>query len=237
MFILKDIITKCGVFILLLPCANALSDNSKPADPGISLGVQISTLGLGAQLGKQVSPNFGARLGFNTLNYSGGSSSNFSSGGLSYSGSLKLSSVTLLGDLYPTKNTSFHLTGGLVENSNSVSASATPAADPTDANPITINGNTYFANDIGTETSKVSFSKSDPYIGIGWGKPYGSGGAIRLSLDLGAMFESSSVSSSHTAATDSNNKNLNNDVNSSIQSTLKYLKVYPVVSLGIAFHV
>jgi hypothetical protein len=203
-------------------------------DAGYSANVHIGTLGLGADVGKQFTPNFAARLGFNSYSYSHSATET----NVSYAGHLDLSSVELLGDLYPGKRGSFHFTVGYVNNSNHLDGTGQAS------NGIyTINNDTYTAAEVGTFNGHVDFEQNDPYLGIGFGKPSEAGSRIRLIFDLGALFEGSpNVSLTHSGgiATGALLTKLNTDIaaqQNKTQGDLNSFKVYPVVSLGLAVHI
>ncbi|MSR07033.1 MAG: hypothetical protein EXR93_08220 [Gemmatimonadetes bacterium] len=83
-----------------------------PPSLGITIGVKATTLGLGAEIGKVVGSRLGLRVGIN--GFTRAQSFNFSD--IDYNVSLKLQTVTVLGDLYLLGP--LRLSGGLVINKN-----------------------------------------------------------------------------------------------------------------------
>jgi len=66
------------------------------------------------------------------------------------------------------------------------------------------------------------------------------GSAVRVTFDVGALFEGDpnvTVTHSSTLLNAQQGATLDGDIQSSIKNTLDDLKVYPVVSLGLAFHI
>lgn len=200
-----------------------------PAD--MAVAARISTLGLGLEVSKQVNPNLAARLGFNTYSYS----HDFTSSDITYGGHLKLQSIAALADLYPAQHSAFHVTAGLLINNNKLSGTGRANGQ----GQFTINGHTYSAGDVGTLNGSVTFpNKIAPYLGIGFGKPAGGGSQLQLLADIGVVFQGK-PRLSLSATNPGNNPSLTSDVNAQreqSQHDVNKFNLYPVVSLGLAYH-
>jgi hypothetical protein len=216
----------------VIPSAHAQTPKTPavPTSSDASVTFRVSTLGLGLELGKQFSSHFAGRLGFN--NYSLSRNATYES--VPYSAKLKLNSVSALADYYPSEHGSFHLTGGLVIDNNRLSGTGKPSGSET----YTINGQTYTVTEVGTLSGSATFNKYVPYFGIGFGRPDTGGSPLRLLLDIGVVLQGKpdlSLTASGAAADPS----LASDVQAvreKTQSDLDKFQVYPVVSVGLAYH-
>ena len=158
----------------------ALPMQAYAADGMMKLDAHVSTLGGGLELAMPMTERYTARLGFNTFKIS----SNQSSGGLNYTGDLKLSSVTALVDWRPWSGVT-HLTAGLIVNNNKLEMNAAATSGST----YNINGFNYTANTGDAINTAVDFNKVSPYLGIGWtGQPKKKGfsfsSGTQLTLDM-----------------------------------------------------
>jgi hypothetical protein len=70
-------------------------------------------------------------------------------------------------------------------NNNELKLTGKPSAGST----YTINGVTYTAAQVGTLTGTLTFNKTAPYLGLGWGNRPGS--KLGLSADIGALYQGS----------------------------------------------
>ena len=219
--------------------AQAPKPAAAPASPKttpFSVQARVSTLGLGIEGSVLVAPQIALRAGYNGYNYS----RSVSSQGIDYNGKLKLSSVPVLADVYPSKHGSFHLSAGLLFNSSSVKATGKPGGS---SETYTLNGTTYSAADVGSLDGRVTFSKTSPYLGIGFGKPAG-GSMLQFLFDVGVVFQgkphlsldrSGGVAITDPALSDMINAALAAQRDKS-QSDVNKLQYYPVVSVGLAYH-
>lgn len=209
----------------------------KPAVP-VSAAIRVSTLGVGIEAAALVSPNLALRVGYSGYTYSHTQTSQ----DVTYDGKLKLSSVSALADVYPSQSGTFHVTGGLVLNSNTITAQGKPSVMGA-AQTYTLNGVTYSAADVGTLDGRASFSKTAPYLGIGFGKPAG-GGAVQFLFDLGVVFQGKPhLSLARNGGINITNPTLSDQINAAVnaqrdktQSDLNKFQYYPVVSIGLAYH-
>lgn len=151
-------------------------NNKKKA--GIS--VRISTLGFGSELVGSFHPKWNVRLGFNIFSYkySGKDVEN----DVSYDADLKLQSLTLLLDWYPSGRT-FRISGGLVNNLNNIDL----LIGSTKSYEIGVK--TYSPDKIGKINGKIDFDKFAPYIGFGWGNSLTN--SFALVFDIGMFYQNS----------------------------------------------
>jgi hypothetical protein len=204
----------------------ALPMQAYAAEGMFRLDAHVSTLGGGLEVGAPLSERYTARVGFNTFKASG----NTDSGGLSYQGDLKLSSVSVLMDWRPWSGVT-HLTAGVIFNSNKLELNATAIAGTYD-----FNGVPYTSTGGDTVTTTVDFNKVSPYLGIGWsGQPKKQG--FSFSTDIGILFQGSPKASVTTTGTwgGANTAQLAADAQAQLNSDLSNFKYYPVLSVGIGY--
>ncbi len=211
----------------------ALPMQAYAADGMVKLDAHVSTLGGGLELAMPMTERYTARLGFNQFKFSASENS----GGVTFSGDLKLSSVTTLVDWRPWSGVT-HLTAGVIFNSNKLELSGTVA-----------NGSTYDASGTtftcaatggcGVNTS-VGFNKVSPYLGIGWsGQPKKQG--FSFSTDIGILFQGSPSATVNSQGTwtaggvSTTTTALDADAQKQLNSDLSSFKYYPVVSVGIGY--
>ncbi len=217
--------------------AQSAAAKTKPA-VNASLAVRVSTLGIGVEGSVLAAPNVALRLGYNGYSYSRTATSQ----DVTYDGKLKLSSVSALADIYPSKSGTFHLTAGLVFNSNEITASGKPSLT-NGTQTYTLNGMTFNASDVGTLDGRASFSHTAPYLGIGFGKPAGSS-PVQFLFDVGVVFQGKPhLSLARNGGIVIADPTLNDQINAAInaqrdksQSDLNKFQYYPVVSVGLAYH-
>lgn len=194
-----------------------------------SLAVRASTLGIGVEVAKLLIPHVGVRVGANF----GSISKTATKSNVSYDASLKFKAVTGIVDLYPKGRGAFHFSAGLATNPLSI----TGTGIPTGGN-FTINSHTYTAAQVGTLTATGKFAGAGPYLGLGFGTPAHKGGRIKILFDLGTVIGSAKLGL--TATGSSSNAQLASDLAAQQAKTQKDIdkiaKVYPVVSLGVAYH-
>jgi hypothetical protein len=192
---------------------------------------EFGSTGIGTHATIPLAPNLNLRLGANYLRYTHrGSTSD-----LDVDYKLKTNTYDVLLDWHPVKDSVFRVTAGLAYNGNRIDVHAHSNA----AGNYSIQGHTYSAADAGTVDGDVSFRKTAPYLGIGWGnaiKPVG----WNFSADIGVLMQGSpttilashggtapaSVCTQFAADVERERQSLHDDVNR--------LRVYPVVRIGLS---
>jgi hypothetical protein len=194
-----------------------------------SLAFRFLTLGLGVEAAKLLVGHLGARVGANFFSWS----TSHSQSGISYDATVKLHGISALFDFYLHNRGSFHISGGVITTPFQVTAVGQPDSGGT----FKINGTKYTSAQVGTLNLDAKF-KTGPYLGVGWGTPANRGGGLSLVFDLGAIFGKANVNL--TASNPGNDPTLAANVQAQQAKTQhdlrKFLKVYPVLSLGLAYH-
>ena len=192
------------------------------------LGFEVrgSTLGLGAEVNYGYSPHWSVGVGYNGFTYS----TDTDAGNINYDVDLELSSVSVLGNYHPWGGI-FRFTGGVLINNNELSMTGTPSGGTFD-----IGDQTYTAANVGQLNGLVSFHNWAPYLGVGWGKQYGS--RFGLSADLGVAYQGSAAVDLSATGPIAGDPAFQNDLRREEQQTeddLSVYKYYPVLGLGVYF--
>ena len=216
----KSLLLACAVSTLILSAASSFAAPAN--DWGVNL--KAGTLGAGVEMSKSLGDKFSAGLGFNSYNYK----TTDSASGIDYDYKLELQSASLLANYHPFSG-AFRFTGGVLYNNNELKLTGKPSAGST----YTINGVTYTAAQVGTLTGTLTFNKTAPYLGLGWGNRPGS--KLGLSADIGALYQGSpKLSLSATGSVTGLSSNLEQE-RKSAEEDLGSFKWYPVLSLGVYF--
>jgi hypothetical protein len=201
---------------------------SAPHYADVSVGLRFGTPGVGLEVGKLLASHVSVRVGAYYFKITATKSQS----DVTYNASLKLQGMSALVDLYPGRRGGFHFTGGIVTNPLKI----TGTGQPTGGTYI-INDVSYTSAQVGTLTAVGQFPGVSPYVGLGFGTPARSGGALEFLFDLGAVIGKPTITLSATGA--ANNPTLLADVQAQVNKTRsdvqKYLKVYPVLAFGLAY--
>ncbi len=224
------------------PAAAPVAPIEPVAQPSVNsssfnlVGLQIGTLGVGANFAMPINKNFQARLNINGLKVSKTKTKD----NITYDADLKLFTAGLLLDYYPMDSSTFHLSLGAYYNKNKVTGTATPNSNK----EYTINGRSYSARAIKEIDASLTFKKFAPYLGLGWGGKLNNSG-WSWNLDLGVMYHSTPKFSLKAVQGDLTKLPPGvtwNDVVKDVaaqeaktQSDVKDYKFYPVVSVGFVY--
>lgn len=209
-----------------LAAAAALALAAPTAGADIGINPRIGTLGYGIELSAGVSDKLSVGLGFNNRRWKRQDNTD----GVDYDYDLRLRSAELLANFHPMGG-AFRLRAGVLVNRNEFLLTGRPDATGT----FDFNGVPYPAAAVGTLTGKLSFNKSAPYLGLGWGnRPNGSWG---VTFDLGAVYQGK-PKLALTATGAAANPALAADLESERQQAeedLSSFKWWPVIQLGMYF--
>jgi hypothetical protein len=217
---------------MLLPGAPLLAQEPSAAPThhtDAAVNLRVGTTGFGGEVAKLLTRHFAARVGGSFYSWS----TTKSQTDISYDASLKLHTFRALVDFFPSGRGSFHVTGGLVTNPLTISAVGVPAA----SDSFKIDTTKYSASQVGTLTGSGQFKGALPYLGVGWGTPASSGGALKVLFDLGAALGKPRVALNATGA--ATNAQLAAEIQAQQAKTQhdvrKFLKAYPVLDLGLGY--
>ncbi len=218
----KLIVILAVVFVLALAVTGVFAGEGR-----FALSAKAGTLGVGLEGAANLNSNFNARLGFNTLGYDYDGIES----GIHYDFELDLQSIAGLVDWFPFEQ-GLRFTGGLMINNNKLDLIATPSGS------YTIGGTTYTAAEVGSLTGKLDFDDVAPYVGVGWGNPFGRKGNWSFNFDLGVMFQGSPKISFSTNGTLASNAAFQADVErekKDLEGELDDFDIYPVIAFGITY--
>jgi hypothetical protein len=218
---------KLSLNTMLLGAALAMIGSQAQA-AGPQLFLKGGTLGVGLGLSASVSESFGARLAFNTFNYSTDKTYNSNN----YTGDLKFQSFELLGDYYLSEG--WRVSAGGIYNANKVQLRLKPGPGST----YSLNGIAYPITSASAEV-RLGDNKLTPYVGLGYSSKPSSGSGLGFYMDLGATFQSPQSSISVVAdplilgdATFQANKLAEEK---KLKDEVSKAKTYPVLSLGMTY--
>lgn len=191
-----------------------------------AVSVKASTLGVHAELYRALGSSFNIHLGAASFNYAY-DKINGTKGQYSLSADIKLKSYTALIDWKPFTSSSFKFTGGAVFNDNHPSLTAIPEISKT------IGGDIYNQASLGNMKVDLTVKKINPYFGIGFGNVTSGKSGLGLTLDAGAYYQDSpkvKLSANGLLAPSASPEQA-----AILQNNLKWIKWYPVVSLGLVY--
>lgn len=201
--------------------------------PGMALGVKAGTTGVGGELTFGINKWFNVRGGYNWFT----TDANLKVDDVKYKADIELDTISLLLDVHPFGGV-FRITGGAYwHQDGEAELKATPHKAWTK-----IGDHHYEPATIGTISGRATVDDDMvPYLGLGWGNSVDEENVLTLSLDLGVMFQSYTVSplratgSGMTASDGRFRADLVKE-RKSIQDDLDDWKIYPVVALSLAYH-
>jgi hypothetical protein len=216
----RTILALGGAVCALVAPAAALADPTNST----SVDVHASSLGYGLAVSHSIAPHTELRLSTGSFQFShDGTADN-----LDYHGSVHLSNLAALVDLYPTGG-GFRVSAGVVTGNDHIDVTGVPNA----GGSFTIGNNTYTGAQIGTVGGTAKLG-SGVYVGIGNGGAHRAG--ISLVSDVGVVFRSVStnLTGSGPAAGTAQFQSDLAQAQTQFQNSVGVLKAYPVVSLGLS---
>lgn len=213
-----------GLIVLLAAGPDAAADEGR-AD--LTIGPDVSTLGIGLQAGLRFNDHVGARIGGNWFEYDFERSYD----DVDYDVDLDLGSPGALLDIYPFGG-GFRLSGGVRLNFNRADLTGSPNGG------FEIGDTTYSADEIGTLDGGVDFNTLSPYLGLGYAAALFDG-ALELAFDAGTMYHGSpDVSLSASGGSLAGDPAVQADLEEereAIEDDLDAFRFYPVVGFAITW--
>lgn len=193
---------------------------------GITIAPQVSTLGLGGELGARLSDSLGVRVQGNALSLSPGRRMD----GVPYKADVDLRSGGVVVDWYPSGGV-FHLSAGVRLNGNGVGLDASPSQ------PVELGGTTYTPDRLGRLTGSVTFAPVAPYLGLGWQAGLMEG-RLSVGIDVGVLFQGRpdvDLAASGPAAADPAFQRDLDAHRRVVADDLEVMRFFPVVALTITY--
>ena len=220
---------KLNVFLLLialvlLSCGAGCQDTGRFAVSGKS-----GTLGLGPELTTKLATDINVRVGFNSFDLD---FDDEEIEDVEYDLGMDFSSFSALVDWHIFDDP-FRISGGFISMDNEIDLDARPNEN------VEIGDISYSPAEIGTLNGSVDIDGLSPYLGIGWGNPFGGDRRWGFTLDFGVAFtDSPDASLTSVGGTFSADPTLLANLEKErkdIEDDLDSFKFYPVISLGLFF--
>ena len=192
---------------------------------GLTMGSNISTLGVGAEVGYRFNDFLGLRL---VGNYFTGELA-LEYADTDYVADVNLLSTGVMVDYYPFRN-NFRLSGGIYYNGNAVGLEL-PAKD------MDFNGVTIPAEQVGPLDGSVRFRRYVPYLGVGYHGNFADGGLV-VGVDVGAYFQGMADIELNGSGAFAGHPLFQTNVDAEIDKIEGYLELlaaYPVIRLALSY--
>jgi opacity protein-like surface antigen len=195
---------------------------------GFALGLKIGTLGFGADATVYLDDWVNFRANGNLLPFEYTDTID----DIDFDLDMDFKSAMFLLDFYPFEGGNFRISAGVAFTDNELTLDATPDGSET------IGDNEYTPEEIGTINGSVEFDPIAPYIGIGYGNAVLPDASLTFAVDFGVIFQTYDIEVSATglASQDPTFQADLDELRSDIEDELNRLKIYPVISFGIAYH-
>lgn len=215
---------------------------------GWAIVPEISTLGLGANVVRKITPQVNARVGINAFN---AGLDNIVDTDVDYEADLNLFNVSTLIDFHPLQNSGFKVTGGLIFNDNNVEATADISREVAEeVGVITFQGQTIDLRNFDLSGIAIADAEADitnsvsPYLGIGGGNAVADSKKLGFWWNLGVVFGgtpdvemtanlSEQIPQQFREEAEAAAAEVIEDEEKNIEDEL--ISVYPVISLGLSY--
>ena len=213
----------------------------------ISLGAKISTIGIGIEAGRKLTPYLSLRSSFNFFQYNHNFSSSYTFKNnfrLLARNTIKFKiptqfrffNIGIVGDFHPYQNP-FALSFGLFYNKNGANCSLYTANDP-----VLLNNIPNPRANFGTVKAEASFNKISPYLGLRYNSGFGNENKWGFTADLGCLYQGNlKISKTMPNNTLVFGQTLFDPIADNLikkaykNKFVKWLKFYPVIGFGIHY--
>lgn len=214
--------------ILVVACMALTMGVAARADIGrFAIDGRAGTLGLGGDVAVNLFQDINFRAGIGVFSFDYDSNINE----VDYKFNLDLRTFPLTVDWYPFHG-AFHVSGGIVLNDTDIDFRGKSSTT------VEIGDQTYSAAQAGTLLGSVDFKRVAPYVGVGWGNPFGQDNRWGLMLDLGVAFTGTpdvALRATGSLAGDPTFQSSLAKEQRDIQDKVDNYKFYPVLSLSLYF--
>lgn len=217
--------------LLLIAAATAVLSNYAHAEAGVAVGINLGTQGIGIESRVSIMESLYGRLGVNYTSFTKGVNNG---GGLNYKVKRKFLTVPLILDYHPVVDSGFRLSAGVAYNNHQFTGCVSPV------NNVTLSGHTYTPSEIGSVKTKLTLgNKIAPILSIGYDSSLVNDSNWSFNAELGAMYYGKAklkISASGLSGQDGQLiDDLNRDANKRFDKIKKYLKWYPILSIGMKY--
>lgn len=233
------------------PPSTINAGNDERQRSGWAIVPEVSTLGLGGQVVRKITPALNARIGVNALGFG----LDIEETEFDYDGDLNLFNVSTLVDVHPFKS-GFRISGGLIFNDNNIEGTANISEQVIDdLGEAEVLGQTIDVSNLVRELNIDSLVELDadiditnsvaPYLGIGGGNAVGNKG-LGFWWNLGVVFGGSPDAEVTSNVSDDVPEIIRDRVEAvaneileeeeqDLEDELDFINIYPVVSLGFSY--
>ncbi len=202
------------------------------ADSQVAIGPKIGLSGLGLEARVNLADNLYGRLGVNYFTYS----LKTKDSALKYKLSLTLLTAPLMLDYHPIDGSGFRVSAGIAYNGNKIELKSGPSSN------VILYGHEYAPNQIGNVKGTLEFkNKIAPILSVGYDSSLMDISPWSFNMEAGLMYAGKAkvkVSASGLAAKAPEFiDDLQKDSDKGLDSINKYLKYFPVLSIGIKFSI
>ncbi len=218
---MKAVVASALVMFMAIPFA------SLRAQDGLSAGLRVGTTGFGLEASTSIHQKLNVRLGGSFYSQSINGDMEEGDVGIDYNADMSMISIPALVDYYPA-NRGFRLTGGFHYHNLSISGGAVPNEN------YTMNNKTFTPQKLGSLSANIDYGSAiSPYLGLGFGNSLAPGSKIKLSLDLGAMY----ISSTKVSMDGTGMIAPTADQAPDFEEGLSEFKFFPVFNLGLSYRI
>jgi hypothetical protein len=202
-----------------------------------SIGVRVSTLGVGAEVSRLLGDHIGLRVGASYLKLSRNYVDDaYYGNSVDWNIALKGTAFSGMLDWYPGKRGVFRLSAGAISNPGKADGVGVILVDSAYSLSSTIYRP---ASVVGRLVAAGKYASVLPYVGLGFGTPASNHRGVGFICDLGVAIGRPTVTLTSTTAATTTNPTLRRDLASKQAEwqtdVADKIPVYPVLSLGVAY--
>jgi len=197
-------------------------------DKSVIAGLKIGTQGVGIEGRVAVAKNLFVRGGLNYAQYT----STYKSNQINIKSKLTLMSAPVMLDWHPFDNTAFRISAGVAYNGNKAKGRSSSNTN------VTIDGISYNADEIGLVTTTLKLGSAIAGIAsIGYDSSFLYNNPWSINAEAGVMYSGNpKLSIMSNGSGDTGVKAaVEKDVRSNFKGAKKYLRVFPVFSVGFKY--
>jgi hypothetical protein len=212
----------------ILVLSTAICSTAHAENVSIAVGPRVGTQGIGLEARVPIADGVFGRINGNYFQYS----RNFNDGEIDLKGKLTLLSVPLMLDWHPFEGSGFRLSVGAAYNGNKLKATGKTV------NGATLRGVRYTASDIGSVTSELKIGSTIAAVAsIGYDGSFNTGSPLSFNCEAGIMYAGKpklTVSSTGIGGAYVKDR-IKEDASKGLKKIEKYLKFFPIVSIGVKY--
>lgn len=218
---LKKIATIFAISIMLSSTAYAMNGS-------VAFGPKVGVQGIGLEARTKITENIFSRVGFNYFEYT----KNFKDGQINLKGKLTLLSAPIMLDWHPFDQSGFKLSAGASYNGNKFKGKASPSR------AVIIDSVTYTPTEVGSVTAELTLNNAIAAVAtLGYDSSFLNNNPWSFNFEAGVMYAGNpklSVTSTGIGGADAKSA-IEKDIRSGLNDAKKFLRFFPVLSLGFKY--